>query len=412
MGLARLTLSDEGETVSALTSTGTVMGTQDYMAPEQAQDAHEVDIRADLYSLGCTLYFLLSGRPPFPKGSYIQKAIQHQFKEPPPLEQLRPDVPAPVAAVVRKLMAKRPEDRFQTPLELAEALETAAPPAGPADPFQGLSGRASGPVRRPRKRWPLVLAGGVSALLLGAGLAVAFLFPGWLQPPPGATAATTHQSREATAEAAYRSLLERCQDRQGDRDRLRDDLLSFRRRYFDLPPALRVPDLLRDLPSPLDRLDGKDVPELQRFDGRPQELVAVLGDHRGLSAGAVNGVAVHPDGRRVASCAQDSRVRIWDARTMRLLQSVEVPAHVRAVAFTPDGKHLAGAGADGRVRVWEVTAEGLKPGPVSLAPPTGEAPAELWSVAFAGERVLAGARQGKVYRWEWPASPPRPRPPP
>jgi tRNA A-37 threonylcarbamoyl transferase component Bud32 len=134
LGLALLTGSEEDRGASAaLTREGMLMGTADYMAPEQAQESHAVDVRADLYSLGCTLYFLLAGRPPFPTGTPIQKLTKHQVEEPAPLEQLRPDVPPGLAAVVRKALAKRPGDRYQTPAELAAAL--AALPAGGAGAF-------------------------------------------------------------------------------------------------------------------------------------------------------------------------------------------------------------------------------------------------------------------------------------
>ena len=69
------------------------MGTPDYIAPEQAMDSHDVDIRADLYSLGCTLYFLLTGKVPFPGGDALEKLFKHRLEEPGPVEQLRPDVP-------------------------------------------------------------------------------------------------------------------------------------------------------------------------------------------------------------------------------------------------------------------------------------------------------------------------------
>jgi serine/threonine protein kinase len=116
LGLALLTGGEEDRGASAaLTGEGMLMGTADYMAPEQAQESHAVDVRADLYSLGCTLYFLLAGRAPFPTGTVLQKLTRHQSEEPTPLEQLRPDVPPGLAAVVRKALAKRPGDRFQTP---------------------------------------------------------------------------------------------------------------------------------------------------------------------------------------------------------------------------------------------------------------------------------------------------------
>src|SRR5205823_5926043 len=100
-----------GDGSGTLTETGAVMGTPDYIAPEQARDSHDVDIRADLYSLGCTFYFLLTGRAPFPTGTMTAKLLQHQMDEAEPVEQLRPEVPAGVAMVVRKLIAKRAADR-------------------------------------------------------------------------------------------------------------------------------------------------------------------------------------------------------------------------------------------------------------------------------------------------------------
>jgi serine/threonine protein kinase/Leucine-rich repeat (LRR) protein len=127
MGMARL---DRGEAAdehsSTMTQEGTVVGTPDYIAPEQALESHTADIRADLYSLGCTLYYLLTGQVPFPGGTLIQKINKHQFHEPTAIESLRPDLPPTVAAVLRKLMAKRPDDRFQTPGELAAALASLA----------------------------------------------------------------------------------------------------------------------------------------------------------------------------------------------------------------------------------------------------------------------------------------------
>ena len=130
LGLARLQQrSADGAVAAGLTQSGAVMGTPDYMAPEQALDSHQVDIRADVYSLGCTLYYLLTGKPPFPGGEMTEKLIKHQLQEPVPVEQLRPDVPSGVAAIVRKLMAKKPEDRYQTPAEVAEALASPDPEA-------------------------------------------------------------------------------------------------------------------------------------------------------------------------------------------------------------------------------------------------------------------------------------------
>jgi serine/threonine-protein kinase len=124
LGLARVSSAD-GSTSGSLTNTGSViMGSVDYMAPEQGLDFRRVDIRGDIYSLGCTLYYLLTGRPPFPDGPVTQKLLLHQLKDPPRLGQFRQDVPAWAAAVLSRMMAKRPEDRYQTPAEAAVALNS------------------------------------------------------------------------------------------------------------------------------------------------------------------------------------------------------------------------------------------------------------------------------------------------
>ena len=105
-----------------LTRTGQMLGTPDYVAPEQTLDAHRADIRADIYSLGCTLYFLLSGRPPFPETSLYEILEAHHKRDPKPLNLVRPDVPVELATVIAKMMAKEPSKRYQTPNAVAGAL--------------------------------------------------------------------------------------------------------------------------------------------------------------------------------------------------------------------------------------------------------------------------------------------------
>ncbi len=107
-----------------------VMGTPDYIAPEQACNAHQADIRADIYSLGCTLYDLLAGHAPFPEGTPVDKVLAHVERMPRPLTEIRGDVPPALARVVERMLAKDPAARYQTPAEVAEALRpfTAAPP--------------------------------------------------------------------------------------------------------------------------------------------------------------------------------------------------------------------------------------------------------------------------------------------
>jgi serine/threonine protein kinase len=120
-GLAKVRVADGG-TNHDLTGTGQVLGTPDYMAPEQAVDAARADIRADIYSLGCTLYYLLTGRPPFQAKSVYALLRAHESEEATPVQELRKEVPAGVASVLTKTMAKDPAKRYQKPVEVAQSL--------------------------------------------------------------------------------------------------------------------------------------------------------------------------------------------------------------------------------------------------------------------------------------------------
>jgi len=122
-GLARLQVPGEApEPVSTGSEKGMLIGTADYIAPEQASDPHLVDIRADIYSLGCTFYYLLTGQPPFPGSSLMQKILLHQQAEPPPIRSVRPDVPEELASILQKMVAKQPESRYQIPLAVSVPL--------------------------------------------------------------------------------------------------------------------------------------------------------------------------------------------------------------------------------------------------------------------------------------------------
>ncbi len=138
LGLA-IDLADQDR----VTRDGATVGTFDYVSPEQARHSHSVDTRSDIYSLGCTLYHMLTGQVPFPSASLPEKLFSHQAVDPEPVTKLVPDVPEGLAAVVARMMRKSPDDRYATPLELAQALEPFADVApGPDSGSTPAPGRA------------------------------------------------------------------------------------------------------------------------------------------------------------------------------------------------------------------------------------------------------------------------------
>ena len=146
LGLARFRPSTGDEAL---------MGTVDFLAPEQTTEPRRADHRSDIYSLGCTLFFLLTGQPVFQGRTVIQKVLAHQESAVPSLRQVRPDVPVALDAVFQKMVAKRPEERFQSMAEVIQALH------------QATSGRPS------RKGW--WFGGTVAGILLLVGAVWFFL---------------------------------------------------------------------------------------------------------------------------------------------------------------------------------------------------------------------------------------------
>ncbi len=161
MGLARLLkpqLNDD------LTESGVTLGTFDYISPEQARDPRVADVRSDVYSLGCTFYYMLVGAPPFPEGTMLQKLLQHQGDEAPDVREKNKNVPVEIAAVIKKMMKKNPDERYQTPealisdlLEISDMLGLRVAGRGHAEPPQE-------PEKKPNVRaWKLP---GICAVLL------------------------------------------------------------------------------------------------------------------------------------------------------------------------------------------------------------------------------------------------------
>ncbi len=177
---ASLDAPDRRTNSGTVTDTDQILGTGDYMAPEQWRDSHHVDARADIYALGCTLYFLLAGRAPFagPKKDTFAKRMMARAREPvPDIRRSRPDVPDHVVAILHRMLAKSPQDRYQSATAVAEALDAAVAGENPATAAaQSTPGEQSGTrsLNRTRRAIPHWLLGTLILVTLGVGL---FLLP-------------------------------------------------------------------------------------------------------------------------------------------------------------------------------------------------------------------------------------------
>jgi serine/threonine protein kinase/WD40 repeat protein len=368
LGLARLRSREVDET--RLTQEGSLMGTPDYLAPEQAVDSARADIRADVYSLGCTLYHLLAGRPPFPGGSLTEKLLRHQQSEPEPLERLCPDLSPGLGAVVRKMMAKRPEERYQTPAEVAAALTpfagkmepkpahiAVAVPVSeaesntvswtPANVNTATMPAAARPPRQSKRK-----------LLIFAGLGLAVLI--------SATAVVL----------VIQTLRSRKVQEWGSRRSSNPEVVG------ETKKDMMVNEKRPGQPLPL-----------------PKDPLLTLTGH----TGPVRCLAFSPDGELLATGSDDTTVRIWNTQTgERLGEPIKHSNKIKALAWSPDGKRLAvasdGLGFAGRVQIWDIPS-----GPVPkqrFVAGEQEAVGDVRCLAFSPNGKLLAAAGGPVRIWE------------
>jgi WD40 repeat protein len=423
-GVERVKLTDFGLARAAedasLTQSGIVAGTPHYMAPEQAR-GEPVDARADLFSLGSVLYAMCTGRPPFRAAGTMAVLKRVCEDTPRPIRETNPDVPEWLTEVIARLHAKDPARRFPSAAEVAQVLgEHLAGLQGPAVPPTATGprpGRDAKRARPPRRRWRLAAAL-VVLLACGVGLTEA----------TGVTRFATTVLRVATPAG---TLVVEVEDPavsvtvEGDGGltitgagphevRLRPGSYRLRASKNGEPVKTEVVTITRDHrevvkvsvegarpaltpPGPLDRLDPATIPAAERFDWQPQELVAVLGEHRQRHWGVVVSVAWSTDGKRIASGGEDDVIRVWDAETMReraVLRGHRGP--VRSVVFSGDGRRILSGGWDGTMRLWDAeTGQELH----RFAVPSG-----LHGVALSrdGLRALSTGGDGLVRLWDVP----------
>jgi serine/threonine protein kinase len=356
LGLARLAqpLDAEENATSILTPTGAAMiGTPNYMAPEQAGDFHTADIRADIYSLGCTFYFLLTGQPPFPGGTLAQKIVKHMQAEPPALA--RPDAPPALALVLRKMMAKRPEDRYQTPGEVARDLATIrAPVGGATDSGPTLLAAPFAASRSTKARWRWGLA--VAAVLVVCGGASLWLLRSRgdserVGRQPTATADVVRspdgrwRHRGAVRGVTFASGGRLVASGGDDGIRVWDQTLGRQVTALNENGAVSALALVPGK-SLLASACAERVVLWETTAWKHQQLPA-------RHAAALRCLVVSPDGKLLATGDQDGVVVLWDLPEGKFRAALKGHSGAIAVlAFSPEGKSLASGGADARIILW------------------------------------------------------------
>ncbi|MFO0865738.1 MAG: serine/threonine-protein kinase [Gemmataceae bacterium] len=344
MGVARVLQGDNlAESLSTLTQGGSVIGTADYIAPEQLEDPHGADIRADLYSLGCTFYYLLIGKVPFPGGSLISKLDKQRWQMPTPIGLLRPEVPVAVAGVAAKLMAKKPAERYASPADLVTAIDELLR-------TDYSSSEPAGPEPRELKRW---LAHPEAVWCLAFG-------------PDAKTAVSSGKDR----------LVKLWDVVQGE-------------------PARVFPQQMQDVRalafSPTgDRIAGGVGVSIRIWDLAGNEVRRLSG-HTGM----IRSLCFHPEGNRLFSASDDKTIRVWDLLSFREVQRfTRHTSAVTGIALVAGEDTLISGGRDQSLRVWD-----LRSGQQARSWATGAAVLGL-SLSADGRRLASANFDTVVRIWD------------
>jgi serine/threonine protein kinase/WD40 repeat protein/tetratricopeptide (TPR) repeat protein len=400
LGLARIVEAANpfGQTAgNRLTRSGVCMGTIDYMAPEQAEDSRHADHRADIYSLGCTLYYLLTGREPFEAATILKRLLAHQERPAPKLRAARPDAPPALDMAFQKMMAKKPAERPATMTDLIALLEickasaaeaASAEPAAPksrpdlkvfdeplkhARPPKTLAEpsvftvrdaaeivrshdelrledleidvRSEPPVARallslrsprtsPQKQKTAVVAAIGAAALLGiTALGIGLLSSNGKTRPNAELGSNDATTRENRPPAPTGNA--------GERPK-RKTVENGSRREADL----------RKKDSLTSNTGGLTTPHPSGAATLPEPYVETA--RYGASDKLVEQVRLLPDGKTLLTATQDGTVKLWDLRSGREIRRIWHREPIRAAVLLPDGQRAVTASNDGFVRLWDL----------------------------------------------------------
>ena len=379
LGLARLheeALSESDET--DLTRSDQILGTVDYMSPEQIDQSYELDHRSDIYSLGCTLYFLLAGVAPFSDkkdhASSFQKMRAHIEQQPPEIQTHREEIPDELAKVVDRCLSKNPAERFQTADELIDALESFCENqqldmlsrltdqtidlkrdnVSNSSPSTKRRQRISEPKKSPLKHRPFllvtILAISAGILALFGGVIVLYTGSGTLEitvnEPDVKVSIDGKNQEQINIETKDQKVTIKLDVKSGrhkmsvTKNGFKTETREFRimRGGKTVVSATLKPKRNSTnrwhLPTKLASL------ELKRYL-----------DHNG----EVRAVDLSPDGKQFVSGGEDGKIRLWDVETGKLVKTIK--AHRGSIwdlSFSPDGSSVLSGGMDNRVRRWNL----------------------------------------------------------
>lgn len=358
MGLVRM-IDPKGERQSTLTQEGELFGTPDYIAPEQARDARKADIRSDLYSLGCTLYYLVTGQAPYKGENVLDVLLAHQLDEAKPVEQLRPEVTPQLAGITRKLMAKKPEERYQTPADLLTALNVPKPAAWPriaempAPETIGPNNAAD----MPTAETP------ISGIVRPMGLAPEKKSEA--TPLPRLLPTAAEPAKKIGEYRGHRGPVLSL-DFTGDRKYLLSGGADGAIRIFGMSrqstekETLQVPSRAevrgvamspdrRLLAAAADTAAGA-VWLWDRWAATSKPMLSLHGHQAPVEC-----LAFGPGSKVLASAGNDRVVRLWDVDTSSPRELCTLDGHaspIQSLEFSPDGRLLVSAGSDGILHVW------------------------------------------------------------
>jgi len=437
LGLARIVEAANplGQTPgNRLTRSGMYMGTIDYMAPEQAEDSRRADHRADIYSLGCTFHYLLTGQEPFPGETILKRLIAHQDRPAPRIRAARPDAPLAVETVFQKMMAKQPSERpatmteligllalckasamearttageapksrpelkvFDEPLKRARPARTEADPSMPtlrdelaldrskedlrledlaidvrSEPLAApLPASARSAHTLPNHYYGVAVAAIGTIALVGIIVASFTLFSGTGRPRPETASESTAAS--AGAPSTVPASSESRDKRTISPQGGGDSRHENNLRQGDSPPLI-TGGASSTTPSAATTLAVSYV-ETARFvghaDGTFVEVVRLL-----------------PDGNKILTAGQDETARLWDLKSGREIRRLRHPAGIRAALVLPDGQRAVTGCNDGFVRLWD-----LQTGREIRRLVKHDGPAVTLAVSPDGHSILSGGNE-------------------